>query len=79
MKGSIMNLQSKKKILEKKISILKKMCHEIDPYRPLDPQTIEQLQSFDLHRIIDPFVLTNKLLLKLEDSILEYKNFQKTL
>ena len=57
--------------LEKKIERLKYICDHLDPYTKKDADINERLEEFQLQNIEDPFELTNKLLLMMENTIEE--------
>lgn len=55
--------------LEQKIADLKKICHEIDPHAPISPGLQKKLAHYHITDWDDPFTLTNRLLVLLEESI----------
>jgi hypothetical protein len=57
--------------LEAKISELKDLCQNLDPYSPLSEITKSKLIKYGVEELDNPFAITNKLLLLLEDSISE--------
>ncbi len=59
-------------LLEQKIADLKNLCLTIDPYSPLNDQDKELLNRYQIYDFYDPFMLTNKLILALEDALEEW-------
>lgn len=62
-----MNLQE----LEARVKALRSLCHQLDPYSPLEESTIERLKEFNIDSSRDPFTLTNQLLLLMEGALEE--------
>ena len=65
------SLEERKVNLKSRISQLNNLCHDINPYAPLPNHIQEELRKFEIVEVEDPFSLTNKLILLLEDSIEE--------
>ena len=65
--------------LENKIKELKQFCDRFDPYKELNSVDISFLKKYHIHPPYDPFMLTNKLLMELENTIeeLEEHNNEK--
>jgi hypothetical protein len=59
------------KILEEKIEELKKICQEIDPYQSLTLDMKNRLIDAGVEDLSNPFYITNKLILLLEDAMEE--------
>jgi len=57
--------------LEVKIAELKDLCQNLDPYSPLSEKAKSKLLGHGINEFDNPFTITNKLLLLLEDSISE--------
>lgn len=62
--------------LEKKAELLKKLCHEIDPYSSLTNEQINLLKGLEIVQFDDPFLLTNQLLLLTEDTLEELEELK---
>jgi len=58
--------EAKKHDLIKKLKIL---ANDLDPYQDQSSEMILLLKEFNLHKISDPFELTNKILLMLENAL----------
>ncbi|MBT3586150.1 MAG: hypothetical protein HN509_14685 [Halobacteriovoraceae bacterium] len=67
----IMGPEIKIKHLAIKIKKLNKLCNQLDPYLPIPEDTQAELREFHITDFFDPFTITNKLLVLLEDSIEE--------
>ena len=52
-----------------KLQILKEICADIDPFRPLSEELTLKLQEIGVQELEDPFKLTNHLLRTLEENI----------
>lgn len=59
-----------------RIESLKELCNKLDPYKPISADLKNELAQFQITEYCDPFVITNKLLLLLEDSIEELYKLQ---
>lgn len=64
--------------LEAKVNELRKLCQEIDPYSPLSEDDIKLLAKYHIYDCFDPFALTNKLILALEDALEEWHRSTNT-
>jgi len=62
--------------LENKIKDLKQFCDRIDPYKELNSVEISFLKKYHIYPPYDPFMLTNKLLLELENTIEELEELK---
>jgi len=62
--------------LESKINELKHFCDRFDPYKELTSVEMSFLKKFNIHPPYDPFMLTNKLLMELEDTIEELEELK---
>ena len=65
--------------LNARANILKELCHELDPYAPLQEKDIKKLAGVGIDHIEDPFHLTNILILYVEDTLEEISKRQKLL
>lgn len=65
--------------LNMRAEILKQLCHELDPYAPLEEDDLKKLASVGITEIEDPFHLTNILILYVEDTLEEISKRQKYL
>lgn len=65
--------------LKKKISLLNNICNELNPYKPICNELKDKLNKFHIIDFEDPFIITNKLLVLLEDSIEELHSLQAKL
>jgi hypothetical protein len=63
----------KREFLQEKIKILNKLCHEIDPYKEITENHQMILAEFGISNFSDPFEVTNRLVVALEDSIEEFQ------
>lgn len=61
--------QGQLKELESKILDLKEISHEVNPYEPLPLSIQQKLENCGIPATLDPFRLTNTLLLTMEDAI----------
>ena len=66
----------RQKKLEQKIKDLKQFCDRFDPYKELNSVEISFLKKYHIHPPYDPFMLTNKLLMELEDTIEELEELK---
>ncbi len=62
--------------LENKIKELKHFCDRFDPYKELTSVEMSFLKKYHIHPPYDPFMLTNKLLMELEDTIEELEELK---
>lgn len=62
--------------LENKIKELKQFCDRFDPYKELTSIEMSFLKKYHIHPPYDPFMLTNKLLMELEDTIEELEELK---
>ena len=65
--------------LEGRIQVLRSLCQEIDPYTPLKSEVREQLKELGIDDGEDPFALTNRLLLLMEDALEEFHKLNKAI
>ena len=63
--------------LSKRLNILSELCLDLNPYLPLDDETKNQLKEFHITEFHDPFTITNKLLVLLDEVENEIKNYNK--
>lgn len=63
--------------LEEKIAELEDICQHVDPAQELSEEMKERLAKFQITEYFDPFVITNKLVVLLEDYIEELHSLQK--
>lgn len=63
--------------LEAKIADLKYICDNLNPYAEIDSDLKERLNGHQIYDFYDPFTITNKLLVSLEDSIEELHRLQE--
>ena len=66
----------RQKKLELKISELKQFCDRLDPYKELNSVEISFLKKYHIHPPYDPFMITNRLLMELEDTIEELEELK---
>ena len=66
----------REKKLEMKINDLKQFCDRFDPYNELTSVEISFLKKYQIHPPYDPFSLTNKLLMELENAIEELEELK---
>ncbi len=62
-----------KEKLRSDIEELSSICQKLDPFAPIDFKMKKELQKWGLDQEDDPFVITNKLILKLETALLKAK------
>ena len=65
------------KILENNIGILNKLCSCLNPYKDITDEQKKLLEKFHIHDFHDPFAVTNKLLVILEDFVEEYRGLKE--
>jgi hypothetical protein len=53
------------------IEDLNMLCNDLDPYLPLSEDQLKQLSAYGIFKDDDPFLITNKLVLILENSVEE--------
>ena len=63
--------------LKEKIAELEDICQHIDPAQELSFEMRKRLANFQITEILDPFIITNKLIVLLEDYIEELQSLQK--
>jgi hypothetical protein len=64
-------LEERKNFLNEKVEKLKFITDQLDPYKPLPEVMRLALKEFHLDHEKDPFALTNKLIILLEDALNE--------
>jgi phage terminase large subunit-like protein len=57
--------------LNSRAEILKRLCHELDPYAPINEEDTKALHAMGITQTDDPFHLTNILILYVEDTLEE--------
>ena len=62
--------------IEHKIKELKHFCDHLDPYKELSNVEISILKKYHIYPPYDPFIITNKLLMEMEDAIEELKELK---
>ena len=62
-------LQEKIDYLEARIKVLGDICSEINPYEEIPDELKMRLMDYNILDLSDPFKVTNKLLMLLEDTI----------
>ncbi len=60
--------------LDRKIEELKKLCGELDPFNKISKGHKKLLTKYGLNEIADPFELSNRLILLVENAIMEQLN-----
>lgn len=65
-------------ILASNVQELKDLCQNLDPYNPLSETDKEILKKYHIYDFFDPFTLTNKLILALEDALEEWHRRTQT-
>ncbi len=63
--------------LQGRIEVLRSLCQEIDPYAPLNSEVREQLEELGIDAGEDPFALTNRLILMMENALEEFHKLHK--
>ena len=71
------NELTKISLLKRRISLLNTICNELNPYNPVPEKIKSILVKFQIITFDDPFMLTNKLILLLEDSLEELHRIEK--
>jgi len=66
----------RKKKLEIKINELKQFCDHFDPYKEISATEMSFLEKYRIYPPYDPFIITNKLLMEMEDSLEELKEIE---
>lgn len=66
----------REKKIEQKIAELKQFCDRLDPYKELTSVEISFLKKHKIYPPYDPFIITNKLLMELEDAIEELEELK---
>lgn len=59
------------------VEVLKKLCLEVNPYSKISEEQKKQLQGFQVHDFFDPFAVTNKLLILLDEAEQLLKTYSK--
>ena len=70
-KNSTLSKPERIQELSNVIEELNTLCRDLDPYQPIDTKTQEQLKRYGVFEIDNPFVITNKLVLILENAVEE--------
>ena len=69
-------LEVRIKQCEAKISDLKHFCDHFDPYKELSGKDISFLKKYEILAPYDPFIITNKLLMLMENTIEELEELK---
>ena len=77
-KGLISKNLKRIKSLEKTIQELSILCKDLDPYATISKEHIKLLKKHKITDTKNPFTITNKLLLMIEDSIEELETLKQT-
>ncbi len=64
-------------LLKRKVSFLNSICNELNPYMPIPEQMKKKLQMVRIDNFSDPFEITNKLVVILENSLEELQTLEK--
>ncbi len=72
-----MHREARVSFLEEQIAELEDICQHVDPAKPLSEELKERLAKFQITEYFDPFIITNKLVVLLEDYIEELHSLQK--
>lgn len=65
------------KVLNDQIRELKNLCQALDPFLPIEAGHQEILKKYQITEFDDPFKLTNRLILLLENAIEEKMKLEK--
>ncbi|HLE12992.1 MAG: hypothetical protein A2504_17745 [Bdellovibrionales bacterium RIFOXYD12_FULL_39_22] len=63
-------------LLKRKVSFLNSICNELNPYLPIPEHIKKKLQMVRIDNFSDPFEITNRLVVILEDSVEELQALQ---
>lgn len=74
---NLLPLKARIELLEEKVTKLKIICDELDPYGEIPKHLSEKLAEFQIIDLFDPFKVTNQLLILLEDSLEELEILKK--
>ena len=75
--NSFPSKSNREEFLANQIKELKLLCDEMDPYGEIGQEHLEKLSKLGISDLNDPFSLTNRLILMLEDSIEELELLSK--
>jgi hypothetical protein len=62
--------------LQKRVQELRQICDQLDPYSPIPKRMQKKLAKYQINELNNPFEVTNRLLLLLEDSLEELQTRQ---
>ena len=64
-------IDNRLKLINEKVEKLNLLCTDLDPYKEIPTQFQKELNNIGIFELNDPFVVTNKLVILLEESIEE--------
>ena len=70
------NLLERQEYLSRKIETLTNLCDTLNPYATLSFEEELILKKYNIVEIDNPFVITNKLIMELEDAIEEMEKLK---
>ena len=71
-------MEEKIEMLEIKVTMLKDLAHELDPYQEITEEMKHRLMFFGIDEFYDPFYITNQLLLLLENNLEKLENLKSS-
>lgn len=77
MHSDEMHRVARSAFLEERIAELEDICQHIDPAQEISEEMKLRLERFHIVDLIDPFMITNKLVVLLEDAIEEWQSLKK--
>ena len=69
-------IENRVNLLTDRVESLNKLCSDLDPYKDIPASAQEKLSEFGIYEYSDPFAVTNKLVVLLEESIEELQKLQ---
>ena len=71
-------IENRVKLLTQRVEILNDLCTNLDPYKDIPVKFQEALGEFGIYETSDPFTVTNKLVILLEESIEELQKLEES-
>ncbi len=69
--------ENKIELLKRRVSYLNDICNTLNPYAPITIDMQKKLQRFHIKDLNDPFSITNKIVVMLENSVEDMHQLEK--
>ena len=69
-------IENRLKLVSHKVEVLNKLCTNLDPYTNIPAACQKELNNLGIFELKDPFVVTNKLVILLEESVEELQELE---